>query len=431
MRISPSQSRLVTAAPWAILARYREHLRFSRALARRGIEARVMVPIPLLDGEPPDRMARRIFRTLDPNAGVGEDGVVIALGPAWWLGVVAQARRAALHDDPPRLVLMAEDEGAGEGEGPAVSAGHHRARAWLAETARQEADLVCSSAAAPAKALHDPVGWLADLPHGGRAVLDRARRAAHSWIGVVVVHHDRPALLAQALESLAGQGRPPDAVVVVDAATPDAGARARAAQALKAWQHGMADAVPTAFLAAPSNSLGAARALGVRALTRLGAPDDGWALFMDDDNLATSGSLAKFARAAATGGALIWTGWAAMVEGDGVPAVDADPARAPLYAPLGPVPGLLGGPANPAGDAHMLMRLSAFHALGGFDPDPTVLGEDWDLLTRAAITGVAQAVIPAPVLWKRRTPNSLSVRLGWGPARARVRGRLRAAGVPT
>lgn len=429
MWISPSQSRLVTAAPWAILARNREHLPFSSALARRGIAAWVMAPTPLPDGEPPDRMARRIYRMLDPAASVREHGVVIALGPAWWLGVVAQAHRAALHDDPPRLLLMAEDEGAGEGS--ALSAGYHQAIAWLAETARQEADLACSSAAVPAKALHDPTGWLADLPHGGRAVLDRARRAPRPWIGVVVVHHARPALLTQALESLAGQGRPPDAVVVVDAATPDAGARARAAEALKAWQHGMANAVPTAFIAAPSNSLGAARALGVSALTRFGAPDDGWALFMDDDNLATPGSLAMFARAAATGGALIWTGWAAMIEGDGVPAVDADPARAPLYAPLGPVPGLLGGPNNPAGDAHMLMRLSAFHALGGFDPDPTVLGEDWDLLARAAISGVTQSVIPAPVLWKRWTRNSLSARLGWGPARARVRARLRAAGVPT
>lgn len=388
-----------------------------------------MVPTAMLEGEGPDRMARRIYHTLGLGACDGDGGVVIALGPAWWLGVAAQARRAALHDDPPRLLLMGAQNGAGER--PAGSVWHHHAQAWLADMARHEADLVWSSATPPPQALHDPVGWLVGLPHGGRAALDRARRACRPWIGVVMVHHARPDLLTQALESVAGQGRAPDAVVVVDAATPDAGARAKAAQALAAWQHGMANAVPTAFIAAPSNSLGAARTLGVGALTRVGAPDDGWVLFMDDDNLVTQGSLAMFARAAATGGATIWTGWAAMVEEDGVPATDADPVRAPLYAPLGPVPGLLGGPNNPAGDAHMLMRLKAFSDLGGFDPDPATAGEDWDLLTRAAIAGFPNAVIPAPVLWKRRTPHSLSVRLGWGPARARVRARLRAAGVPT
>jgi len=376
--------------------------------------------------------ARLLAQRIERMVRVSGPAAVLAVAPPWRLAIALQRRALALAPGPPpRWVLWAPESTDRDQLFDATDRSQAHVRAWMDARARSLVDALMSAPCAadarlPGAAVGDAADWLESLPHGGEAASQRVRTAPRPWIGVVVVHHDRPALLAQALTSLKRQTCPPDAVVVVDAATPDPAVRLRARALVGASRR-----PPARWVQAQTCSLGAARNIGVGALIQVGAPADGWALFMDDDNVASSHALAVFGRAAALGDADAWACWAALFDGEEPPPPGADPERAPLYAPPGPVPALLGGPANPAGDANMLIRLSAFRRLGGFDSDASVAGEDWDLLARAAVLQLRQSVVPQALVWKRRTPGSMSARMPWGPARERVRAALRAAGVPT
>jgi diadenosine tetraphosphatase ApaH/serine/threonine PP2A family protein phosphatase len=337
---------------------------------------------------------------------------LVAVGPPWWLGIAARARAAVLDPDPPRWLLCPEAD-------PMARDGRDDAHilAGLDALARSEADWIgpFGALAPTVRTARDLTAWLESLPHAAR---DRRRcaDARRASVGVVLVHHDRPRWLGAALDSLRAQTRPPDRVVVVDAASPCPRARA-SLDALAARQA----VFPVRVLWRAESSLGAARGVGVEAL------DTDWVLFMDDDNIAPPGAVEDFARAAATEGADIWTCWAALFAGEAPP--DGFDRADGWYRPLGPVPGLLAR-GNDLGDANMLVRRAVFRALGGFDPDPTVGAEDWDFLARAWLAGVRQGVIPRPMVWKRLSPGSMSRTMDHDRARARVVGRLRAGGLP-
>jgi GT2 family glycosyltransferase len=205
----------------------------------------------------------------------------------------------------------------------------------------------------------------------------------------------------------------------VDAASTDPAARARAQALAVALRP-----EPAVFLRRTEASLGAARSAGV---DRIGTD---WVLFLDDDNALADDAVAVFAQAAATGRAAVWTAWAILFEGHGPPAgTPADAADASLYAPLGPVPGLMGR-SNCLGDAGLLVARETYQALGGFDPDPHTGAEDWDFLVRAWLAEVPQRVIPRALLWKRLSADSMSATMDRVRAAGRVRARLRAAGLP-
>ncbi|MBB4284910.1 glycosyltransferase family 2 protein [Roseospira goensis] len=353
------------------------------------------------------RVAARLAR-LPPAASL------ILIGPPWWFGIAAQARCAVADSDPPLCILLPTPESA-----PDPSRRTVLLRAWLGARTQEAADWSgpvrpVTDVDLPPEAGADPRGWLASRCRSARTGVGAAARVS---IGVVLVHRDRPRWAAQALASLARQTRPPDDLVVVDAASADPAARAAVRRAVAGF--GVA---PARVLECAQASLGAARTAGAAALTT------DWVLFMDDDNLAPDDALATFAGAAATGAAAIWTCWAALFSGE-PPSPGTDPATAPLYMPLGPVPGLL-AEGNDLGDANLLIRRDAYMRLGGFDPDPAVGAEDWDLLVRAWLSGVPQRVIPRPLVWKRQSPDSMSATMDRARAHQRVRDRLRAAGLP-
>ncbi|WP_176793521.1 glycosyltransferase family 2 protein [Rhodospira trueperi] len=337
---------------------------------------------------------------------------LLAVGPPWWLGIAARIRAAALDPDPPRWLVCPEAD-------PVARDGRDDAHilADLDALARAEADWIGRPGAllADVRTARDLTAWLESLSHAARH-RRRCADARRVSVGVVLVHHDRPRWLGAALDSLRAQTRPPDQVVVVDAASSCPRARA-ALDALAARE----DAFPMRVLWRAESSLGAARGVGVDAL------DMDWVLFMDDDNIAPPGAVEDFARAAATESADIWTCWAALFAGEAPPSGGSGADG--WYRPLGPVPGLLAR-GNNLGDANMLVRRAAFRALGGFDPDPTVGAEDWDFLVRAWLAGVRQGVIPRPLVWKRLSPDSMSRTMDHDRARTRVVGRLRAGGLP-
>jgi len=392
------------------------------ALAARGVS---VTPITTA---PADQSAGHPHRSpfgrsvaLAPAVSGSSAAVVCAVGPAWRLGVAAQARAAALDDAPARWLVWPSQTKEPLCEGPAAWA--HEADA-LDQLAGASASWIATPGAATRGWFPEAAGtdaaswarWVHGLPHPARDVRERAMRdAGRILLGVVLVHHDRPGLASRALASLQAQTRPANAVVVVDANSADPSAVADLERRLIDFR-----GTPTRLIRTPDSRLGTARGAGVAALKT------DWVLFLDDDNQLPPEALATFARAAATETAEIWTCWAALTHGGGPPPADD---LEPVYRPLGPVPGLAGH-TNGLGDAGMMIRRSAFERLGGFAPDQTVGAEDWDLLVRAMLTGVPQAVIPRVLLWKRHTPSGMGATLDLDRARARVRSHLRVRRIP-
>ncbi|MQX35968.1 glycosyltransferase family 2 protein [Roseospira navarrensis] len=392
----------------ALIAPSAARLPLAARLRRAGWAVRPVSPESLT--APPASIARAIA---DHLAAAAPD-IVVGLCPPWWLGVAAQTRAAGLEDPPARWLLAPPPES--RAERPTDHAATLE-RAALDRLARAAADAVDDPPTAPhAVALSvETNGRLAAWREAGPPAQHPA--APPVSLGVVMVHRDRPALLARALTSLEAQTRPPDALVVVDAASTDPASVQGARAAVAAVRTG-----PARLLALDTASLGAARAAGADGL------ETDWLLFMDDDNLVPPEALATFARAAATGAADLWTCWARLFP-DEEPPPKGPPVTAPLYAPLGPVPGLMDR-TNDMGDAHLLIHRAAFTRLGGFDPDPNTGAEDWDLLVRAWTAGLRHRVIPRVLLWKRQSPGSMSATMDPARARARIVERLRAVGVP-
>ncbi|MBB4265248.1 glycosyltransferase family 2 protein [Roseospira visakhapatnamensis] len=365
----------------------------------------------------PARVAEAVAARLTQD----ERPLVAVVGPPWWLGVAAQARAAALETRPARWLLWPTPDDRLDADAP--PAWSHEA-AYLDALARASASWIAPPGS-PARATLPPEAgsdarafarWLATLPHPAQDRRVQVRAATRPvTLGVVLVHRDRPGPVVAALDSLAGQTRPPDALVVVDAASTDPTARRLLRRRVSAF-----GAAPSTLIIRDAPSLGAARHAGVQALST------DWVLILDDDNQCPPNALATFTRAAATGAADVWTCWAALFHGDRPP---PDPDGGPVYRPLGPVPGLAGR-ANILGDANLMIRRDAFFRLSGFDPDPATGAEDWDLLVRALLAGVPQAVIPRVLLWKRHAPNGIGATMDPDRARARVLGRLRAARIP-
>lgn len=384
--------------------------------------ARLPPPLPDRPATHPDRSPARLAQDVAARLVTPGHRTVVAIGAPWLLGIAAQARAAALDPKPGRWLLWPSTT---DTLGPGTPPDWAHETAALDHLARASASWIASPGPAGDATLPDAAGpdgrawvrWLDTLPHPAQDLAARAQaRARRITLGVVLVHRDRPTQAAAALESLAAQTRRPDALAVVDAASADPTAVAAVRTRLA-----VVHPTPARLIERDTPSLGAARRAGAEAVTT------DWLLFLDDDNRLPPEALATFARAAATETADIWTCWAALVHGDGPP--PADPDMGPVYRPLGPVPGLA-GTANVLGDANLLIRRDTFFRLGGFDPDPTTGAEDWDLLVRALLAGIPQAVIPRVLLWKRQAPSGMAATMDHARARNRVLRHLRAARVP-
>lgn len=213
-------------------------------------------------------------------------------------------------------------------------------------------------------------------------------------ITVCLVHYDRPALLARAIDSLRSQTYDRFDVVLVDDGSPSPGA-----------QHYL-DSLADEFawrgwsIVRQTNAyLGAARNAAVRH-----AQGD-YVLFMDDDNIAKPDELAIFARAACHSGADILTTVSDVFS-------DTDNAGQPpatsrqLWVPLGNAAGL-GVFRNVFGDANALIRRSTFEALGGFTEDYGIGHEDWEFFAKASLAGANLQLVPEPLFWYRVNADSM------------------------
>jgi len=214
--------------------------------------------------------------------------------------------------------------------------------------------------------------------------------APHPKVSICLVHHERPQLLGQALDSLRGQTYQNFEVVLVDDGSKSEGALTCLTSlepefGLRDWR----------IIRQPNCYLGAARNRAAEA-----ASGD-YLLFMDDDNIATSGEIETFVKVALRTGADVLTSAAFLFEGD------APPEKADrLWVPLG---GALGAGVyrNVFGDANALWRREAFLALRGYTTDYGIGYEDWELFAEALLRGLKLELVPEPLFHYRITSGSM------------------------
>jgi glycosyltransferase involved in cell wall biosynthesis len=218
-------------------------------------------------------------------------------------------------------------------------------------------------------------------------------RRGGALVSVCVPHHNRPDLLDQALASLRRQDYPNLEVVLVDDASTDPEAvahleRLRPEFAQRGWR---LERSPVNRFATATRNAAARLARGE------------YLLFMDDDNVARPHEVSTLVRVAEHTGADLVGCFVDLLEGTDPPD-PADPG-AP-FAFLGPALSL-GLWRNALGDTNTLMRREAFFALGSFTEDYGVSHEDHEFLVRAVLRGYRLEIVPEPLFWYRRTPNSV------------------------
>jgi GT2 family glycosyltransferase len=203
-------------------------------------------------------------------------------------------------------------------------------------------------------------------------------------VSVCLVHHERPALLIEALDALAAQDYPRFEVILVD----DGSRSAAALDVLERLEAGSSYPFPLTLIRGENRYLGAARNTAARHAR------GEFLLFHDDDNLAEPHELSQFVRSALKSGADILTCQAYHFHGE--------PDRKPriLHYPLG-----LGGAfafyENSFGDANALVRKTVFDRLGGFSEHEGLGWEDWEFFLKAFLAGAKIRVVPEPLFWYR------------------------------
>lgn len=206
---------------------------------------------------------------------------------------------------------------------------------------------------------------------------------AEPTIACVIPSHLRAARLEVALESVLGQRRAPDEVLVVDDAGDDA-TRAVvdrfARRSSIAVRYVRNDSRPGAS---------ASRNVGASASTATALA------FLDDDDRWEADYLER--AAAALGGVDFVVTWLAVDLGDGMRAGPS--MRAGLLADevLALNPGMTG--------SNLLITRAAFEAVGGFDEDLWV-SNDKDLLIRLLDDGRRYAVVSEPLAVKQAHPDA-------------------------
>ncbi|MEM7225595.1 MAG: glycosyltransferase [Pseudomonadota bacterium] len=225
-------------------------------------------------------------------------------------------------------------------------------------------------------------------------------------ITICLVHFNRPAMLARAIESLERQsyGGPLETIIVDDGSTSE--------EAQAALDRLEAELAPTRWrILRKSNGYPGAARNAAAAQAR-----GDYLLFMDDDNLAKPHMVATLASAAQTGGADIVTCLNDAFnrqDGAGQPVAYGERLFLGNALALGPL-------ANVFGDVNALIRRETFDALGGFTEDYAVGCEDWEFFLRAALAGADLRVIPESLFHYRVAPGSITDTTGMARNVSRV-----------
>jgi GT2 family glycosyltransferase len=221
------------------------------------------------------------------------------------------------------------------------------------------------------------------------------RRAPASLplVSIVVVHHDRPHYLLQALKSIEQQDYERLEVVLVDDGSklPESKAFLDSLEPQFRQRHWQ-------IIRAENKYLGAARNTGVRAARGTHI------LFMDDDNALFASAVSTFVHAMNSSGADICTSFHRTFYGDHVPARET--TGYVQYITLGASLDL-GFIENTFGDANAMMLRSVFDKIGYQVELFGRTGEDWEFFARAALAGLKLRVVPKPTYWYRSSTTGM------------------------
>ena len=234
--------------------------------------------------------------------------------------------------------------------------------------------------------------------------------ASHVAISVILVHHNRPDKLQQALKSLMYQTHKKTEIIVIDNASTHPGTE----KALGSIES-LAPEAKVVKLDLEL-SLSAARNEGARHATGTHL------LFMDDDNVAKPRQVEILAMAAVnTDADVISPGNQYFIgEVDPYGGDKGKNALTPInkWLPLGPSP-TVGVYRDCFGDSNSLFKKAAFDQYGGFQEHKDIesswegemakaTGEDWELMARMTLGGSSLQPLPIPLFWYRLSSDALS-----------------------
>lgn len=228
--------------------------------------------------------------------------------------------------------------------------------------------------------------------------ISRSRKSA-PLVSVVLVHHDRPNYLRQAVRSIEAQDYPQIELVLVDdgSSLPES--------------HALLDELEQEFgprgwriLREENRYLGAARNAGVRS-----ARGDR-ILFVDDDNALFPEAVSTFVHAMDTSGADICTAFQKVFHSEEVP---TDRARGLIhyFPPGGSLD--LGFIHDSFGDANAMIRREVFDRIGYQLEDYGYTAQDWEFFSRAVMAGLKLRVIPEPLYWYRASAKGMYRNSHW------------------
>ena len=226
-------------------------------------------------------------------------------------------------------------------------------------------------------------------------------------VTVCIIHHERPALLRMAVDSVLAQDYPALEAVLVD----DGSEGTEALEAL--------DAIETTFaergwrvLRQDNRFKGAAR--NVAAAAARGE----WLLFLDDDNVLFPDAVSRLVHAARFSGADCVTAASIRFFGEGDPRIDTASHGTPIR--------FLGAARawcrfrNVIGDTCALVRREAFQAVGGFNEEYRVGLEDLSFFNQLIHASYRIEPTPDPVYFYR-FGNTSTKRLNRSPEAAQLR----------
>ena len=213
-------------------------------------------------------------------------------------------------------------------------------------------------------------------------------------VSVCVTHFNQERHLSQLLPSIAANDYPALEIIVIDDASTDPRSLAYFEELPRQYPE------PRWRFLKNDRNLGPAATRNAAAAQATGE----YLIFMDGDNVATPTMISDFSRGMVQSGADCLTCWFRHFRGDDPP-TDAS-SWLHTFAPLGPCleAGFL---ENVFGDTNFCIKKSVFERLGGFNPTPGLVLEDWEFLARLVLHGYSQDVIPRELFWYRQRDDSL------------------------
>lgn len=212
-------------------------------------------------------------------------------------------------------------------------------------------------------------------------------------VSVVMVHHDRPQYLPQAIDAVERQDYPNLELILVDDGSKLPESRALLDELAprfkkRGWK----------ILLEKNRYLGAARNAGVK------ASKGERILFVDDDNALFERAVSTYVKAMDASGSDICTSFQKIFHEPFVP-VDEKYGYIQYFPPGGSLD--LGFIHDSFGDANAMIRRDVFDKIGFQIEDYGYTAQDWEFFSRAVLGGLKLRVIPEPLYWYRSSAQGM------------------------